>query len=268
MLILVHCPKCLEDLKAKEEVPTQGAFDSSQVQFLANYGNDFIAHGKCPRGHTYIGYITKERYDILYESGLVSYLMGFELEAVLSFAASLERAQELFTMTSLRSGGLELVTIHEMWKQVASQSERQQGAFLVQWLITTKIKFELNQQMTEFRNKVIHRGHIPLREETKKYASWVNERLFDIVEVLRQWSDGPLKDLRNFHVSNAHSEAVTALKDLESEVGYVPLVSINPPYLTLLQSSEVEFKRTSFEDIYVMARKTAKHRGIDISTFR
>jgi hypothetical protein len=267
MRILVHCTKCLQYLTEKGDIPADGSFDSSLVNFLANYGDDFVARGRCPRGHDYIGYITKERYDVLYESAVLSYLMGFELEAVLGFAASLERAQELFTITSLRSGGLELVTINDMWKQVTRQSERQLGAFLVQWLLTTKGKFEIQQSMTEFRNKVIHRGHIPLREETKVYASWVNDRLFDIVEVLRQWSDGPLKDLQNIHVSGAHSGAVTELKRLEPAVGYVPLVSINPPYLTLLHMHESSFKRTSFDEVCVMARKSAKHRGIDTTVF-
>lgn len=267
MRILVHCTKCLKDLTEKGDIPAEGTFDSSLVNFLANYGEDFVARGKCPRGHDFIGYITKERYDVLYESAVLSYLMGFELEAVLGFAASLERAQELFTMAALRSGGLELKIIHNMWKQVVRQSERQLGAFLVQWLLTTKDNFEIQQSMTEFRNKVIHRGHIPLREETKHYASWVNDRLFDIVEVLRKWSDGPLKDLQNIHVSGAHFGAVTELRRLEPEVGYVPLVSINSPYLTLLDMHESSFKRTSFDEVCVMARKTARHRGIDTTVF-
>lgn len=267
MRILVHCTKCLQELTKRGDIPAEGTFDSSLANFLANYGDDFVARGRCPRGHDYIGYITKERYDVLYESAVLSYLMGFELEAVLGFAASLERAQELFTMASLRSGGLELDTINEMWKLVARQSERQLGAFLVQWLLTTKGKFEIQQSKTEFRNKVIHRGHIPLREETKDYASWVNERLFDIVEVLRKWSDGPLKELQNIHVSGAHTGAVTELKRLELEIRDVPLVSINPPYLTLLHMNESSFKRMSFDEVCVMARKTAKHRGIDTTTF-
>lgn len=266
MRILVHCTTCLHDLEEKGAIPAQGSFDSSLVTFLADFGDDFVARGHCPHGHKYIGYITKERYDVLYESAVLSFLMGFELEAVIGFAASLERAQELFTLAALRSIQLDLKIIEKMWRQVSRQSERQLGAFLAQWLITTKCNFEINQVMIEFRNKVVHRGHIPLHEEARSYASWVNDRLFDIIEVMRRWKDGPLKDIRNSHIADAHSTAVSEWRG-DSELKATPIVSVNPPYLTKLHLDEPNFKRASFEEVCVMAREMAKHHGIKTTVF-
>ena len=267
MRILVHCVTCLEELKAKGTIPAEGAFDSSLVTFLANYGDDFVARGPCPRGHKYVGYVTRERYDVLYESAVLSFLMGFELEAVVGFAASLERAQELFTLASIRSSGLDLASIEKMWKQISRQSERQLGAFLVQWLITTQSQFEIKQVMTEFRNNVIHRGHIPLRDETKAYASWINDRLFDIVDVMRRWREGPLKELHWSHISDAHSTATKEFRDGNHTVPFVPVVSVSPPYLTNLHVQDSSFKRASFDEVCAMARKTAKYRGIEATVF-
>jgi regulator of RNase E activity RraB len=266
MRILVHCTICLRELEQKGMIPTDGSFDSSLVTFLSDFGDEFVARGTCPRGHKYIGYITKERFDVLYESAVLAFLMGFELEAVLGFAASLERAQELFTIASLRSVQLDIEIIEKMWKQVSRQSERQLGAFLAQWLITTNQNFEISQSMIEFRNKVVHRGHIPLREETSTYASWVNDRLFDIIEVMRRWKDGPLKEMRKAHIGEAHAIALNEWHK-DPELNTTPIVSVNPPYLTMLHLEANSFKRATFEKVCVMAREMAKHHGIKATAF-
>ena len=266
MRILVHCTRCLQELEQKGVIPKEGSFDSSVVTFLADFGDQFVARGTCPHGHKYIGYITKERYDVLYESAVLSFLMGFELEAVLGFAASLERAQELFTLASLRSTGPDPQIIERMWKQVSRQSERQLGAFLTQWLITNNAVFETSQAMVEFRNKVVHRGHIPLREETIKYGSWVNDRLFDIIEASRRWKDGPVKEIWNAHVSDAHAIALSQHRN-DPELKGTPIVSLNPSYLTKLHMDETSFKRATFEEVCCMAREMAKHHGIKATVF-
>ncbi len=266
MRIVVHCTSCLQTLEQQSTIPQSVSFDTAPAQFIADYGDDFVVRGVCPRDHKYIGYLTKERYDVLFESALLSFLMGFELEAVLGFAASLERAQELFTLTSLRATGMEPAVLEKMWKQVNRQSERQLGAFLSQWLTVTKEVFTANNSMTEFRNSVVHRGHIPLRDDTARYATWITDRLFDIVEVLRRWEDGALKEIRNSHVSAAHLIAVTE-HSADPELQAMPIVSVNPPSLTRLHLHASAFTRASFSEVCAMARQTAKHRGFKSTVF-
>ena len=101
MRTTVMCVQCHDDLRQAGSIPDQGHYDGALDTHI------FVLRVVCPRGHRSIGTVGRHRFDLLFESGVHAFLSGFESEAVLSFAAALERAQEAFVWLSLRDAGLE-----------------------------------------------------------------------------------------------------------------------------------------------------------------
>lgn len=128
----------------------------------------------CKNGHQSIQLIRNEKYEILFDLGMLALNNGFSREAVSSLASSLERFYEYSIRVFLK--GLEIGTdeVEKTWKLVSSQSERQLGAFYFLYLSMfkeTPISFPNKQ--TSFRNNVIHKGYIPSEKEVFEYAEEV-----------------------------------------------------------------------------------------------
>jgi hypothetical protein len=123
------------------------------------------------------------KYEVLFESGAVALLSGFNREAFSSFATALERFYEFAIEVYLAEMGVVREKFEEAWGAVANQSERQLGAFLFLYLARHKEPFPFPpdwHKMSARRNRVIHKGHIPTADEAKVFARDV----FEIVEVV------------------------------------------------------------------------------------
>ena len=94
------------------------------------------------------------------------------------------------------------------WKQVKNQSERQIGAFLFAYLILIGEAYSINTKMSEFRNKVIHKGYTPTDKEVAEYANYVLFEINKICMILKDknlWQYVVDTFLRN--IDNAIKEA-------------------------------------------------------------
>lgn len=116
---------------------------------------------------------------------------GYAREAVASFAAALERFFEFYVRAFAleRASGTEgdfagaLAALDGTWRHVASQSERQLGMFALAYLLREgrEPDFLTAKALgTDFRNRVIHRGSLPRREEVEAYAA----RVFALIDRL------------------------------------------------------------------------------------
>jgi hypothetical protein len=81
--------------------------------------------------------------------------------------SSMERYFEFFIKVILRDSGKEFESIHKTWKTIASQSERQLGAYIMLYCQTFDDEPILLNQNKEipFRNSVVHKGYIPTKED-------------------------------------------------------------------------------------------------------
>jgi hypothetical protein len=121
----------------------------------------------CSRGHTSQTYIDNIDFEILFDYSINAIVDGYYREAVSSFTSSMERYFEYFIKVILRSSGKEFEQIHKIWKSIASQSERQIGAYIMLYNQTFDHEPKLLTQNKEvpFRNSVIHKGYIPSKQE-------------------------------------------------------------------------------------------------------
>lgn len=128
----------------------------------------------CTQGHRTVTVLQQQKFELLYEIGAYAILDGYYREAVASFASSLERFYEFFVKAKLFEDQVPENTIAEFWTQVASQSERQLGAFVCLYTQTFKrAPTLLSNSRISFRNEVIHKGKIPTRDEAVAYGQAV-----------------------------------------------------------------------------------------------
>lgn len=173
MLFPTRCPACGHENRAE--------FADSSIHDLTC--------ASC--GARYCLFIRKQRFEVLFDLGTRALMDGYAREAVASFAAALERFFEFY----VRAFALERAANTEgdftaasaeldaTWKHVASQSERQLGMFALAYLLREGCAPDfLSPQAlgADFRNRVIHRGSLPRREEVEAYAA----RVFALIDRL------------------------------------------------------------------------------------
>ena len=164
MKILVPCPECALNAKEGDSVEENG------VEFR----DDRILYVDCKYGHKTGVFLKHDKFELLFDSGALAIATGFSREAVANFAASLERFFEFYIRVICSARGLSEKVIAAAWKPISKQSERQFGAFLFTYLLHNEGTWEsYNQSLSEFRNKVIHQGYFPTREEAVDYGRYV-----------------------------------------------------------------------------------------------
>lgn len=156
---------------------------------------DLIAVCVCPYGHKTIVKLSTHLCDTLYSSAVYAFSRDCLSESVMSFAAALERSFEMFTKITLHKEGITFNEIDNFWKELSSQSERQYGAFCSQFLKVLNKPWKADQRMTEFRNKVVHKGYIASTEEVTNYAKYITETLYKILRHLHKHFEQECRDL-------------------------------------------------------------------------
>jgi hypothetical protein len=154
--------------------------------YFASYYDDMLARFECVQGHKNISAIQNQKFEVLLESGAAALDAGFTLEAAATFSAALERFIEFCVKVMLAHQGMCHSLFDEMFKQMARQSERQLGAFIVLHALVLGVPFVPNSHIAPFRNSVIHKGEIPTPESVEKFCSNVYSEIFKTAELLRQ----------------------------------------------------------------------------------
>ncbi|AYC33884.1 hypothetical protein D3880_16630 [Pseudomonas cavernae] len=174
MKVSLSCPECM---RLKEELLT----------FMAElrFKNDCTYELKCPNGHEFKANILYHEFQKLFEIGVTSLADEYYREAVCAFAASYERFMELFVRVALRSHSVDASLEVLIWKKVARQSERQLGAFLLLYSLEFKAEPQtLPDDLVNLRNKTIHQGYFPTKEESIKYGKEVLGRIREAISRL------------------------------------------------------------------------------------
>lgn len=149
---------------------------------LSDNGIHLLTCLRC--GQKYCVYLRKQKFEMLFDLATRALLDGYGREAVASFAAALERFFEFYVrvfvleQAAVKNEDFQetLVRFDASWRHVASQSERQLGMFALAYLLREgkEPEFLVPKLMgTDFRNRVIHRGYLPRREEIDDYAAKV-----------------------------------------------------------------------------------------------
>jgi hypothetical protein len=138
---------------------------------------------------------------MLFEIAVNAISDGYYREAVMSFAASMERYFE-FAIRVIASATVPLTAIDNAWNIVSQQSERQLGAYVFVYALEYKEHpVILSNKMTEIRNNVAHKGSIPERGEVIAFGNAVYEIIQKGVQQLRAIKQREVDGVLSEHVA-------------------------------------------------------------------
>ncbi|SDB50901.1 hypothetical protein SAMN03097699_1799 [Flavobacteriaceae bacterium MAR_2010_188] len=148
--------------------------------------NEGIYKVECPNGHQFNVDILSHHFQVLFENAIHSLADDYYIESFVSFVTSYERFIEYFLRIVLRSNKIDSTEFENTWKELARQSERQVGAFFMIYLREFKQKpIQLSKSNIELRNKVIHKGYLPTKEDCIKFGDNVLEFIREIIKKLK-----------------------------------------------------------------------------------
>jgi hypothetical protein len=192
MKVLMTCLECAE------------ARTSDAYEIVASEYNDSgLYQLTCDNGHTTRCILQEQRWEVLSNVGVFALQDGYYREAVASYTSCIERFYEFCIRVLLSDIPAE--EFQRSWKEISSQSERQLGAFTFLWLRT----FGLTPQLLpstriEFRNRVIHKGYIPSRDEAVEYCSEIYRLVRTKIEYLKSEKSPEIQQvvLEHMHEGN------------------------------------------------------------------
>lgn len=173
MLLHLYCPTCFKELIERGQ---ENDFESlpplySDVYEVLDKG---IYKTQCPKGHKGTIVVNNLKFELLFDLGLNAIIDGYYREAVASITSAMERFYEFFIKVSWRIAKVEYENIEKSWKLIANQSERQLGAYISSYSnLFCEHPLVMKNNMTSFRNSVVHKGEIPDKDKTIEYVQYV-----------------------------------------------------------------------------------------------
>ncbi|WP_248800237.1 hypothetical protein [Pseudomonas sp. MWU13-2105] len=177
MQVYLSCPECVDE-QARHEKSSESPDPINTQKRLSPYPiqltNEVSYEVKCVFGHSSAVFINLFKHEILFEIGVHSILDGYYREAITSFAASLERFYEFASRSIALHHRLPNDEEVKCWKDIASQSERQLGAYIYLHAIHFKKQPKLlSNPQAALRNSSVHKGQIPTRDEAVAFGEEV-----------------------------------------------------------------------------------------------
>jgi len=197
MRLMVSCMQCLQE------------FGKPSNEFAhVELRNDGRYELTCSMGHTTTTILQQQKFEVLFEIGAYAILDGYYREAVSSFSTSLERFYEFALRVFLENVSKADALFQNCWKKVASQSERQLGAFIFLWAHHfNEPPALLSNSQVSFRNDVVHKGKIPARDEAVKYGDSVLGIFRPMLSALQCRFPDEVQKVTFYHLRDCRSES-------------------------------------------------------------
>lgn len=193
MQVYLSCPDCVDEQARHEASSEPPDFTNTQKRLTAypvQLTNEISYEVKCVFGHSSAVLINMTNHEILFEFGVHSILDGYYREAVTSFAASLERFYEFVSRSIALAYLCPDKEEMQCWKKIATQSERQLGAYIYLYVIHFKEQPKLlSDSNIKLRNSSVHKGKIPTHDEAVAFGEEVLSIISGIS--LRLWQTIP-----------------------------------------------------------------------------
>ena len=178
MKIYQTCNDCFQERLKKDE--------HASIEWIELDVQDVQAYiFECPKGHNWGVNVQEFKYETLFQSGANAFIDGYYAESILTITAAIERFHQFAIELICLKQGVQYENIQTTFKFVSNQSERQLGAYYFLYLIDMKQEpNKMSNSMGTFRNKVIHKGYLPSKQEAEKYLKYAYEYIFQNYRIL------------------------------------------------------------------------------------
>lgn len=205
------CAQCIQ------ESPHRG-FPSG----FGTYNDDGRFDLVCDYGHRSLTVLQLQKFEILFDIGGHAIIDGYYREAVSSFTSSLERVYEFFIKT-IYFDKKQNDQFNSFWDMARKSSERQLGAFVALYSFETGAMPKiLSEKQSNFRNKVVHQGKIPSKEEAISYG----QSILDIIRPIIKLCKEKYKDGLNSAISDHLRDLSEGNKYPQTNMGMMTIVSL------------------------------------------
>lgn len=203
MKTLIVCPACI----ACQIIPEGQGIDRAvrrAASVMVPFQESPLYEFTCSRGHQNRYLIENRKYDLLFQAAVKALLDGYYREAITTFAVALERFYEyaIRVLLSPNMPSIGKLNFDSTWKSISKQSERQLGAYYMLFLqefrecpilfdkpffdeCGIELKFRTGDPIN-LRNKVVHDGYIPTREQAIAFGEGVNYYIRTLISVFHQ----------------------------------------------------------------------------------
>lgn len=221
MYLITHCSRCVNEY-AQTEQAQESAFTAYVgedrapiklgripphllIQVSVSDENKYAV--TCNRGHRFTLIYPEERFELLLRSAATAYINGDYRGVVTSATASLERLYEFAFKAMCHHHRIPKSDVGNSWAIIAKQSERQLGAFVGLFLLTTKVTPNvLGNNQVQFRNDVTHNGSFASEPKSRAFAEKVLALELDILHKLKETIPDALKDYYSSGAKNLIEE--------------------------------------------------------------
>ena len=229
-IVYAICGKChQEDIEA-QKIPSEFL----TYQLLNN--NDGIVQFKCRRGHNCCIIIQELKFETLVNIAVENILDKYYREAIFNFAAAQERCFEFVIELLCLEQELSKDEYLKIWKFFENQSERQLGAFCSLYFSRFKANpFNYNEfaNKANIRNRVVHKGQIPSKDDVYKYGNYMLENIYNI---MKNVTEKVAPKLLNDFVSQKNREKFEKAQEQDVTI-------------SLISSSIISWRTATLEDL-------------------
>lgn len=217
MKIFAMCMECQKELGHPSFEP-----------IFADYYDEAVAYITCDRGHKSALMLQSQKFEVLLESAANALLEGHTLEAASTLSSAYERFFEFAINVLCSKQKINEKGLQETFKQVSRQSERQLGAFLFLYLLEFGESYQINKELVEFRNQVIHKGYIPTPGEVESFGEKVYTEIYLVTQKLKLHCD-----------EDIHSVVMKTLNDRNQELpSNMPRATSSTMFFSLSQAEQ------------------------------
>ena len=197
MKIKLACPEC---------AAASGGFGTFFVETIRDDG---LYTGKCPQAHDLPIATQTLRHEMLFEIALNAIIDGYHREAVSSFAASVERFFEFAIRVMASRQKVAAGVYADAWKELAKQSERQLGAYILLCVATFgEMPLLISKRMVDLRNNVIHKGVLPEKKDALKFGN----AAYDVIQ-------GGIQKLRSVCLDDLNKVLTEHVEEIAEKMG-------------------------------------------------
>jgi len=202
----------------------------------------------CKNGHSSVTVLQEERFEVLFQLAANAILDGYYREAIASFTSSFETFCEFYLKVMGHKQDVEPSSFEKGLRIIVDRSERILGAYTMVYVLEHKMPPPtMPDDMVKLRNKVVHRGRIPNREEAEKYG----QAVFNIIKPVL----AHLKLEENEHLQSVIS---VRLNQVYAGLAKPPMTFTNPGIISIVRTDP---KEQGFMDGLSELEKNRKTRG-------
>lgn len=176
MKIQIPCRQC-----QAEGLPVSFTYTDLELETTSTY------NFTCRNDHHTVCLLMTHPFQLLFDLGMMAISDGYTREAVSSLSAAVERFYEYAIDVFLEKCHINEGEVEATWKLVSNQSERQLGGYYFLYLQAFgRAPEKMKTEWVTFRNKVIHKGHIPKYAEVMEYAEYAFQYMVNTLMELKE----------------------------------------------------------------------------------